>query len=120
MADGVLLLVVIAASRGGADDELAGPVLLRVGPLALAPAARRVTLDGRPLELTRGEYELLHRLACAPGRVLSKQDLLRPTGADTSSASTRRLDTQVARLRRRLGEHRALLVTVWGVGYRLG
>jgi DNA-binding response OmpR family regulator len=131
---------IIAAFADGADDVLAGPLRaaelasrvanlasdvrdqarLRVGPIAIDPAARRVTLAGRPLDLTRREFELLAQLAASPGRVFTKQELLREIWSQPPGVTTRRLDTQVARLRRRLGEHRALLVTVWGVGYRLG
>jgi DNA-binding response OmpR family regulator len=139
---------ILAAFAAGADDVLAGPldpselssrvaILARtpaqanpisVGPLTIDTLARTVTLAARPLELTRGEYDLLARLATAPGRVFTKADLLlaispaapaRPPSTG-STRPTRRVDTQVARLRRRLGDHRALLVTVWGVGYRLG
>jgi DNA-binding response OmpR family regulator len=91
-----------------------------VGPLEIDAAARRVTLAGQPLVLTRREYELLAQLAADPGRVFTKQELLREIWALPPGSPTRRLDTHVARLRRRLGDHRALLVTVWGVGYRLG
>jgi len=139
---------ILAAFAAGADDVLAGPLrpaelaarvgllaraaadarTLSVGPLALDTVSRRVTLDGRPLELTRTEYELLARLASAPGRVFTKQELLAAIVTDRCARSSvprstrpdRRIDTQAARLRRRLGDHRALLVTVWGVGYRLG
>ncbi|MGI8803511.1 MAG: response regulator transcription factor [Solirubrobacteraceae bacterium] len=131
---------ILAAFAAGADDVLAGPLhtaelvprvgvlarsaaarpLGRVGPIVIDAAARRVTLAGRRLDLTRREYDLLFQLAAAPGRVFTKQELLRRLPADPAVRSTRRLDTQVARLRRRLGDHRDLLVTVWGVGYRLG
>ena len=71
---------------------------------------------------------MLARLAAVPGRVFTKQELLQALSdaAPTRAAApdprrpNRRVDTQAARLRRRLGEHRGLLVTVWGVGYRLG
>ncbi len=131
---------ILGAFAAGADDVLAGPLRpaelasrvagllrrpaaspsLRVGPLAIDPLARRASLAGRPLELTRREFELLARLAAAPGRVVTKEELLRDVWFQPPGRPTRRLDTHVARLRGRLGEHRALLVTVWGVGYRLG
>ncbi|MCA1688886.1 MAG: winged helix-turn-helix domain-containing protein [Actinobacteria bacterium] len=108
----------------GLGEVFAGPVpepaILRVGPIEIDTRARRATLAGQPLELTRREYELLVHLAGAPGRVFTKRELLDEVWAQPAGSSTRRLDAQVARLRRRLGEHRALLVTVWGVGYRLG
>jgi DNA-binding response OmpR family regulator len=139
---------ILAAFAAGADDVLAGPLRpaelatrvailsrialqetrLTVGPITIDTIARTVTLDGRMLDLTRTEYDLLARLAAAPGRVFTKQELLPtisagPTTRPSNPRSTRpnrRVDTQVARLRRQLGEHRSLLVTVWGVGYRLG
>lgn len=130
---------IVAAFAAGADDVLSGllrpselasrvavlargvgPGPVRVGPITIDSASRLVTLAGVRVELTRREYDLLRLLAAAPGRVFTKQDLLREIWAAPLGCSTRRLDTQVARLRRRLGDHRALLVTVWGVGYRLG
>jgi DNA-binding response OmpR family regulator len=139
---------ILAAFAAGADDVLAGPLrpaelaarvailtrivadtrCLLVGPIAIDTVGRKVTLDGRPLDLTRAEYELLAHLAAAPGRVFTKLELLHAISADPARRSssprsrrpTRRVDTQAARLRRRLGVHRGLLVTVWGVGYRLG
>jgi DNA-binding response OmpR family regulator len=105
-------------------EVIAGPVpdpaLFRVGPIEIDSRARLVSLAGHPLELTRREYELLAHLAAAPGRVFTKGELLTEVWRQPVGSSTRRLDTLVARLRRRLAEHRALLVTVWGVGYRLG
>ncbi len=131
---------ILDAFAAGADDVLAGPLRpaelasrvaglllrpaaapsLQVGPLTIDPLARRASLAGRPLELTRREFELLARLAADPGRVVTKEELLRDVWSQPPGRPTRRLDTNVARLRRRLGDHRALLVTVWGIGYRLG
>jgi len=139
---------ILAAFAAGADDVLAGPLRpaelvarvailartaadasrLTVGPISIDTLARTVTLAGQPIDLTRAEYHLLARLAAAPGRVFTKQELLQAVPVDPrtrpsdarSDRPNRRVDTQVARLRRRLGDHRALLVTVWGVGYRLG
>jgi DNA-binding response OmpR family regulator len=131
---------ILAAFAAGADDVLAGPLRpvelasrvavlarrsadpprWRVGPITIDPIARSVAVAGRPIELTRREYALLAQLAAAPGRVFTKQELLRELWSAPPGQPTRRLDTQVARLRRQLGDHRALLVTVWGVGYRLG
>jgi DNA-binding response OmpR family regulator len=70
--------------------------------------------------LRRREYEVLAVLAEEPGRVFTKSELLRAIWGGPAAGQTRALDVQVARLRRRLGAHAGLLVTVWGVGYRLG
>jgi len=130
---------VLAAFAAGADDVISGPwrpseltsrvvavargavgPASRIGPVTIDPARRRVSLAGRPIDLTPREYDLLTHLASDPGRVFTKQELLRAIWSAPPGASTRRLDAQVARLRSRLGDHRALLVTVWGIGYRLG
>ncbi len=93
---------------------------LGIGPVTIDTARRRVLLAGRRLDLTPREYDLLAHLATVPGRVFTKEELLCAIWTTPPGSPTRRLDTQVARLRRRLGEHRNVLVTVWGVGYRLG
>jgi len=131
---GVRRSQVAGALDGGADAVLTGPLreaelrarlraLARrrdgrvvVGALELDLAARRALLDGAELLLPRREFALLCRLASAPGRVFSKAEL---AGSAPTTAS-RTLERQMARLRLRLGPHAQMLVTVWGVGYRLG
>jgi len=91
---------------------------LATGALIVEPAALRASLDGRELRLPRRELALLACLASAPGRVFTKAELLRSCWGP-QPPSSRTLERQAARLRRRLGRHAPLLVTVWGVGYRL-
>jgi DNA-binding winged helix-turn-helix (wHTH) protein len=94
---------------------------LRFGALAIDVAARRAVLDGRDLDLTRTEFDLLAKLAAAPGTVIASKDLLSHvwdqewTGDDTS------IETHVSRLRKKLGETASsprYVHTVRGVGYR--
>jgi len=93
---------------------------LRAGPLELDPRARAAWLDRAPLELSRRELALLCALAAAPGEALTKEALLRSCwGGVALAPSSRTLDRHVSRLRARLGRHAPMLVTVWGVGYRL-
>ncbi len=93
---------------------------LAVGPLVLHPAARAATLDGAPLALPGRQFALLCCLACAPGRIFSKDELRRHCfGAGPSPSAGRTLERTMARLRARLGSRGAMLVTVWGDGYRL-
>ena len=125
-----------AALDAGADVAMAGPLrraelparvraLARrdtqpwdVGPLTLDRGARTAALDGVILALPAREYSLLCCLASAPGRTLSKGELLKTCWGTTVSPA-RTLERHVARLRGRLGRHGAMLVTVWGIGYRL-
>lgn len=98
----------------------AAPVddVLARGPLVVRPAAHVATVDGRRLDLTVREFELLAELARADGRTVSRTDLLaRVWGAQTTTG-VRSVDVHVARLRAKLGSAAPHLVTVRGRGYR--
>jgi DNA-binding response OmpR family regulator len=129
---------VAAALDAGADAVLPGPLraaelrarvraLARrgetrwaIGALAIDTRAHLALLDGVDLRLPRREFALLRCLASAPGRVFTKAELLATCWAPGScSPSSRTLERHAARLRRRLGRHAPMLVTVWGIGYRL-
>jgi len=99
----------------------ASPLLrVTIGPLRIDQEARLITLAGAPVGLTPREFDLLACLASDPGRVFTKQDLIRVCWAASEvDAHSRALATQIARLRRRLGSHGTMLVTVWSVGYVL-
>jgi DNA-binding response OmpR family regulator len=105
--------------RTGAADE--DPVL-RVGDLTIDARARRVQLDGREVELTRKEFDLLYALASRPGEVVSKRTLLAEVWQQTYGGD-RTVDVHLSWLRRKLGETAAApryLHTVRGVGIRFG
>ncbi|MFD8757937.1 response regulator transcription factor [Streptomyces mirabilis] len=133
----------IAGLQAGGDDYLVKPFALqelvlrleallrrrpprdsgtvRAGGLLLDPAARRVSLDGRPVELTRREFELLHFLARNAGIVLSRDQLLDRVWGYDLEVRTDAVDTFVSYLRRKLetsGRSR-IIHTVRGVGFVL-
>jgi DNA-binding response OmpR family regulator len=90
---------------------------LRVGPLELDPAARRVTVDGAPVHLTPTEFDLLLLLASRPGVVYTREQLLADVWGWRDGAGQRTVDSHVRGLRRKLGTE--LVRTVHGVGYAL-
>ena len=95
-----------------------GPV--RVGELEVDPARRRVTVGGREVELAKKEFTLLRVLASDPGRVFTKEDLLREVWGSPAPGKTRTLDSHASRLRRKLDpDHSRYIVNCWGIGYRL-
>jgi DNA-binding response OmpR family regulator len=101
--------------RSGAGDG----AIVRLGSLALDTETYRVTADGRPLDLTFKEFELLRFLAQHPGRVYTRPGLLREVWGYDFYGGTRTVDVHVRRLRAKLGpEHEHLIQTVRGVGYR--
>ena len=98
----------------------AGARALAAGPLMLDPARHVVTLEGRPLALTPKEFDLLHALLEAAGRVLSREHLLnRVWGyARADEIESRTVDVHVRRLRAKLGDAGTRIATVKSVGYR--
>jgi DNA-binding response OmpR family regulator len=94
--------------------------VIRVGPLALDPVVRRVTLDGRPISLSPKEFALLQALAAEPTAVFGKDELLRDVWGYVAIGNTRTLDAHACRLRRKLaGSPRRFVLNARGVGYRL-
>jgi DNA-binding response OmpR family regulator len=102
----------------------AGPArdVVRVGTLAVDPAARRVTLGEREIALTGYEFALLLALARRAGRVLSREQLMELARGSAEDAFDRSIDVHVSRLRQKLGDdpkHPRLIKTVRGAGYVL-
>jgi DNA-binding response OmpR family regulator len=88
------------------------------GPLQIDLADRMVALDGRQIDLTRREFDLLALLATHPGRAFSRDFLLEHLWGYEYDGADRTVDSHVAQVRRKLGAHGEKLTTVWGVGYR--
>jgi DNA-binding response OmpR family regulator len=96
----------------------ARPAVVRAGPLAVDVHARRVTVAGREVSLTRKEFDLLAALARQPGGAVSRDQLLAEVWHTTWLGSVRTVEVHVASLRGKLGDP-GLVETVRGVGYRL-
>ena len=106
-----------AALRQRAEPE---PFVLR--DLAIHYEQRRVTVAGRPVELTVTEYELLRLLSLNAGRVLTYETLLRQVWGGWDSTGAYRVRTFVKKLRRKLGDDSgspAYILNERGVGYRI-
>ena len=132
----------IAALDDGADDFLAKPVhleelaarvrsvarrrglgrpgRLRLGVLVLHPEERRAVAGTGEITLTRGEFDLLHKLAQAEGKIVAREALSETVAR--GAGDLRSVDALVSRLRRKLPPppDGPLLVTAPGFGYRLG
>jgi DNA-binding response OmpR family regulator len=93
--------------------------MVRLGPIALDVDSYQVTAQGRPLDLTYKEFELLRYLTERPGRVFTRPTLLREVWGYDFYGGTRTVDVHIRRLRAKLGpELEKLIETVRGVGYR--
>ncbi|HZO63067.1 MAG TPA: response regulator transcription factor [Gaiellaceae bacterium] len=95
--------------------------VLELEGLRIDPARRSVELDGRPVQVTYVEFELLHALARRPGRVFTRQALLEAIRGGSDYREPRTIDVHVRHLREKLERDPRdprFLLTVRGVGYR--
>ena len=98
------------------------PAEISLGGLWLDPGERMARLDGRPLNLTPIEYEILWCLARAPGRVKTREQLLVEVADRDFESFDRSIDVHVSSLRRSLGDDPRtprFIETVRGAGYRM-
>ena len=100
------------------------PEPFQLGELAIGYDERRVTVGGRPVELTATEFELLRVLSIKAGQVVTYGSLLRQAwgGRDRGSGDPKLVRAVVKRLRRKLGEDAArpaYILNERGVGYRM-
>ncbi|MEI6972780.1 MAG: response regulator [bacterium] len=92
---------------------------LRVGHLEVSPSRFAVLAKGKPIEgLTVTEFKLLHFLACRPGRVMNRQQILDAVRGEEVAVTERAVDVQMVGLRKKLGASADCIEAVRGVGYR--
>jgi len=101
-----------AQANGGKQEKI------EVNGVALDPGARSVEVDGRPVELTTLEFDILELLMRAAGRVLSRDALMEHLYNRKATPFDRSIDMHVSHLRKKLEASRPLIKTVRGVGYQ--
>ena len=94
------------------------PAVVEAGALRIDTLAREVVLAGKPLTMTPREFDLLLFFVQNPGRVLTRDELLRKVWGYDYLGDTRTVDVHIRRLRMKLGEKTRLIETVTGVGYK--
>jgi DNA-binding response OmpR family regulator len=92
--------------------------ILKFGGLEINITARSVTVDGRKVELTPKEYDLLFYLAQNKNIALSRDKLLSDVWGYDFFGDDRTIDTHIKNLRNNLGAYRDHIVTLRGVGYK--
>jgi DNA-binding response OmpR family regulator len=96
-----------------------GSSVLVDGPLRIDIGEHVASVDGRVLELTPKEFDLLALLVRNAGQAFARDYLLEKVwGLDYAGIDTRTVDTHVLRLRKKLGPLDERIETVWGIGYR--
>jgi DNA-binding response OmpR family regulator len=102
--------------------EPAAASALAIGGLRVDPAARAVTLDGQPINLTVREFDLLLFLMRHPGQVFTREQLLDNVWGYTFASDMGTVTVHIRRLREKIERDPAnpvFLQTIWGVGYKL-
>ena len=94
------------------------PLPITAGSLCIDLARHCVRIEGEEIEVTPKEFDLLVLLASHPGRAFSREFLLERIWGGEYEGLDRTVDTQITRLRKKLGRLSDKLVTIWGVGYR--
>jgi DNA-binding response OmpR family regulator len=102
-----------AAARGPGENEL-----YRFGGLVADVTARTVEIDGRRVEMTPKEYDLLFYLMRNRNIALSREKLLREVWGYDFFGEDSTVNTHIKVLRQHLGEYERHIVTIRGVGYR--
>ena len=105
-----------AVLRRAKGSPTAGETLT-LGPVTLSRSGREVQVEGRPVELTQREFDLLDYLLQRPGMVVSRDELLESVWGFLAPGDTRTVEVHIAQLRKKLGDP-GLIRTLRGVGYK--
>jgi two-component system, OmpR family, response regulator CpxR len=91
---------------------------IEVNGVVVDPGTREVTCDGRPVEITTLEFDILETLVRSAGNVVSRDALMESMYNRKATPFDRSIDMHVSHLRRKLETRRTLIKTVRGIGYQ--
>jgi DNA-binding response OmpR family regulator len=112
-----------AAAAGTTAEAARAAGVRRFGTLEIDPAGREVAVDGRTVDLTRTEFDLLDALSAEPNVVFTRRQLLERVWGGDWYGDDHVIDVHVGNLRHKLGDDATqprYIRTVRGVGYRMG
>jgi len=108
-----------ALARRAAPGSRRSEPILAAGPIVLDERSRRVTVEGRPIDLSPREFSLLECFLRHPGQSLTRDQLLDQAWPFSVAVTPNAVDAYVHYLRTKLGSAGRWIETVRGVGYRL-
>ncbi|HOE56479.1 MAG TPA: response regulator transcription factor [Bacillota bacterium] len=108
---------VLKRSRNAAGNGFSAELFEYKG-LSVNISSRRVAIDGKNIDMTPKEFDLISFFVKNRDRVFTREQLLNQVWGYEFGGDYRTVDTHIKMLRESLGEYRGLIVTVWGVGYR--
>ena len=101
--------------RTGATDP---DEVVEAGGIRVDKSAHQVYIDGKPIDLSFKEFELLAYFVENKGIALSREKILNAVWNYDYYGDARTIDTHVKKLRSKMGEHGKLIQTIWGMGYK--
>ena len=113
----ILVARVEAILRRTAAGE--GENILSAGGICIDQSAHSVTIDGKPIDLSYKEFELLTFFMENKGIALSRERILNHVWNYDYYGDARTIDTHVKKLRSKMGDKGELIKTIWGMGYKL-
>ncbi len=99
-------------------ETLVAPEIIRIAGMELRRASYSAIVDGREVFFARKEFELLALLAANPGRVFTRQELLRLIWGESQVVTPRTVDVHIAKIRAKLRRFGPMIETVKHIGYR--
>jgi two-component system phosphate regulon response regulator PhoB len=113
------LLAIVKATlrRKPVKAEEEKPVIER-GDLIIHTGRHEVTVNGKPVELTHLEFQILLTLAKKPGWVMTRYQIVDAARGDGVTVTDRSVDVHIVSLRKKLGSETEYIETVRGVGYK--
>ena len=103
---------ILRRSNGGSQD------VIDVGAIHIDKTAHQVSVDGKPVDLSYKEFELMTYFAENQGIALSREKILNNVWNYDYFGDARTIDTHVKKLRSKLGEKGEYIKTIWGMGYK--
>jgi two-component system OmpR family response regulator len=107
--------------RGARSADVDEATMSATGAVQIDPEKRIAKIRGRPVELTRQEFDLLYRLITRRGIVFTRSSLIQTVWQDDGYVTERTVDTLISRLRKKIERDPRdpeLILTTWGVGYK--
>ena len=99
-------------------SNVMGTESTEVGGIRIDKAARQVTVDGNPVDLSYKEFELLNYFIENQGLALSREKILNNVWNYDYFGDARTIDTHVKKLRSKMGKKGEYIKTIWGMGYK--
>ncbi len=100
-------------------NQLNRDEIISCGGISIDKAAHQVLIDGKPVELSYKEFELLTYFIENKGIALSREKILNNVWNYDYFGDARTIDTHVKKLRSKMGEKGDMIKTIWGMGYNL-